>query len=284
MIRRLCLVGEAEPADKKRRSKKNPDGVMMLPVSCAELGGELLALDPRHGVFPNLVMTPLFGTMYACEREQREAVWDSWSDILEDSSARRFNVFAKRPDGVGHPFLNHCKLENHWSAFDPAEDVWVLFGFRTSFGLLRWLLTGEQTHTEKDIKDFAHAFLTHALSRLTGETTPPRKNHARRLGMLHHFLRSDEPRTRAALESALMKHQASAHDLGSISSKLRSAVPLLHNEAYHSTPIGNTQAQFMCYASNLCDETPREVYWKFCGRAIVSAMLRSPDHQRSFDS
>jgi hypothetical protein len=47
---------------------------VMLPVSCAELGGELLALDPRHGMFPNLVMTPLIATLYASVREQREVV------------------------------------------------------------------------------------------------------------------------------------------------------------------------------------------------------------------
>ena len=271
-MRQLCLVGEAEPADKKRRSKKNPDGVVMPPVFCAELEGELLALDPRHGVFPNLVMTPLIGTLYACEREQRKVVGDSWSAILEDSSDRRFNVFAKRPEGTGHPFIMHTKLESRWSGFNPDQEAWVLFGFRTSFGLLRWLLTGEPIHTEKDIKHFANTFLTHALSHLNDETTRPRKNHARRLGMLHHFLTSAAESKREALEHALTQYPT--RDLASTSRKLRSVVPLLHNEAYHSAPIGNAQAQFLCYASSLCDATPREVYWKFCGRAIVGAMQR----------
>jgi hypothetical protein len=273
-MRRLYLVGESEPADKRRRTKKNPEGVVMSPVDCADLKEKLLALDPRHGVFPNLVMTPLIGTLYACEREQREVVWDSWTAILDDSSDRRFNVFAKRPDGTGHTFVMHSEIQSRWSGFNPDQEAWVLFGFRTSFGLLRWLLTGEHSHSEAEIKGFAHRFLADALTNLMGEITQPRRNHARRLGMLHHFLTRDEPRTCEALGHALTNHCALACDLASTSRKLRSVVPLLHNEAYHSTPIGNVQSQFMCYASNLCDATPSEVYWKFCGRAIVGAMQR----------
>jgi hypothetical protein len=45
----------------------------------------------------------------------------------------------------------------------PTEYLWTLFGFQTTFGLIRWILRRETRVHKKQIKDFARKFLSSAL-------------------------------------------------------------------------------------------------------------------------
>ena len=81
-MRTLSLVGESLPGGS--------------PVQVGELVG-LVPLDPRHGVFPNLVMTPLMSLLHAARASGQDVAetYGHVQGLLEDGNERRFNAFEK---------------------------------------------------------------------------------------------------------------------------------------------------------------------------------------------
>jgi hypothetical protein len=146
----LHLVGESLPGG--------------ITVSVGGLHG-LVSLDPRHGVFPNLVMTPLLSLLWAAHQAGRDQtdLWGQVEALVEDDSARRFNAFSKQADFPANPnFELLGDVANRLAQMKPTEHVWALFGYQTIFGLIRCLLAGETNARKREIKLFAARFLTSA--------------------------------------------------------------------------------------------------------------------------
>src|SRR5688572_5871133 len=88
-MRRLFLAGKAMPEDKSARNVPFPSGDLE----------SLVALDPRHGVFPNLVATTVLSTLMAFYEDRHgdhlHQMLEQAEEILKDRSKRRFNILCK---------------------------------------------------------------------------------------------------------------------------------------------------------------------------------------------
>jgi hypothetical protein len=125
------------------------DGTNRIARASANLPAKLVPMDPRHGVFPNLVMKPLFAAVFAAFQNNPDdllALMREVEPVVRDDSDRRFNVFSPRitdqkenPDD--HFEVNEQEIARRIQAFDPEHDLWLLFGHQTNFGLLKWLST-----------------------------------------------------------------------------------------------------------------------------------------------
>ena len=269
MIRTLSLVGESLP-----------DGTA---VRVGELEA-LVALDARHGVFPNLVMTPLLSTLWAMNklRVDTTAFWNQVEGLLE-STQHRFNAFSKsaliepkNPDFVIHPLAS-----KRLSEFDTASELWGLFGYQTNFGLLRWALTGEDKATKKEIKKFATEFLTVAFTHWTPDVGFPKvapHNMCSQEGVLHRLCTQSDPDGTgvvAMLRHAIEENTVFAEKVDYYLKVFRCFVPLLHNEAYQLAPYGVGQANFALAQDYDLKGTSHatELYWKLMGETLMRRLL-----------
>lgn len=254
MNRTLSLVGESLP-----------DGEVVQVGNLTSL----VPLDARHGVYPNLVMTPLLSTLWAL-REQKGDTERFWNQIggLLDSTANRFNVFKKmeRPNNSCTVFEILPDTKRRLLDFCVDSQLWALFGYQTVFGLIRWVLKGEVTVTKPQIEKFAVTFLSAA-----GVQAVP-KNLSAQEGVVHRLC------TRADQESNLRKAVLATTTFPKDAERhlrmFRCFVPLLHNEAYQLVPYGLGQANFSMAKDydHRGSEHAGELYWKVMGKAIATRL------------
>jgi hypothetical protein len=260
MMRRLSLVGESLP-----------DGVVVQVGNLKSLE----PLDARHGVYPNLVMTPLLSALWAM-RQQNINTDDFWKQIesLMDTTVNRFNVFKKSDSGKKNDpaFEILPDTKRRVTDFDSTSELWALFGYQTVFGLIRWVLTGEDKTTKSKIKSFAKEFLAAAGIKTDQNVVPFNpvpKNLSAKEGIVHRLCtHADQERHLRHAIQLITKFPA---DVERHLQLFRCFIPLLHNEAYQMVPYGLGQANF----SLARDYDPRgaehagELYWKVMGKAIA---------------
>jgi len=274
-MKTLYLVGESAPI---------AAATGIHPPSCGQLTS-LLPLDPRHGVFPNLVMTPLLATLSAFRMDDQgsAALWTQVDHLLNDASDRRFNAFDKLKGSRSRHdrFVIRADTVEKWSEFTRDQHLWLVFGYQTAFGLMRWAITGENEATRQDIEVFGKAFLRRASERWIAETGLPRvppENKCAQEGYLHRLCTGEDSNgvgVRTMLRHAIETCPERRVEVSTVLGKARSIVPLLHNEAYQLAPYGIGQVCFL-----LCDawgtanqQPPEEVYWRFIGKSIKRRLL-----------
>jgi hypothetical protein len=260
MKRRLSLVGESLP-----------DGVVVQVGNLKSLE----PLDARHGVYPNLVMTPLLSALWAM-RQQNDNTDEFWKQIesLLDTTANRFNVFKKsdsgKKDDPAFEILPDTK--RRVTGFDASSELWALFGYQTVFGLIRWVLTGEDKTTKSKIKSFAKEFLAAAgmttdQSVVHSNAVP--KNRSAKEGIVHRLCTHADQEHR--LRQAVQSNTKFLTDAERHLQLFRCFIPLLHNEAYQMVPYGLGQANFSLAKDydHRGAEHAGELYWKVMGKAIA---------------
>jgi hypothetical protein len=273
-MRNIYLVGKALPEHKARHRTPFPSGALT----------DLVALDPRHGVFPNLVMTPLFATVMAFyevgDHENVARLLSQAAEILKDHTPRRLNALSKPKDGKS-------KLETATigllATLDPQRDLWLVFKHSTAFALISYLLTGKEEFTEDELKCYGALFLQKAAAASNG-TLLFRKNLNlnTQVGLLFRLFAEEDADgcgpsmfIRKAVEE-----MAPTKDAEMVVEKLRCFVPLLHNDAYDKAPFGLIQNRFMaCWdippSAPNHDAPPTDPYWRFIGKAIKRRLLDS---------
>ena len=268
-MRKVFLVGESLP-------KK-------VGTAYQGLGIDLGAFDGRHGVFPNLVAKPLLSALYWLHREGAETkpLLDQLESLLTPTDTqKRFNFFCKKASK--EPFQVDPGSKAKLDCFNTAEDLWLVFGVQTNFGLLGFL-TGrfelEQSYKKNDILRFTAEFLRAALKHTplpVGLPSKLPKQRTAQLGLLHRLCTdSDTDRCGvvAVLRAALKSVGVKEDEIGTVVARLRSMVPLLHNEAYQDRyDIGFNQAHFVVcqgIGKEACDS---QLYWRVMGRAIAERL------------
>lgn len=282
-MKHLWLVGESLPL-KEDGSERKAHNTTNLPST-------LVPLDPRHGVFPNLVMKPLFAAGYSMSQshvDQLLLFFQEMKEIVSDESKRRFNVFenrATKSKGRGKKKtdektateifeINDATMTARMGSFDLQNDLWLVFGHQTNFGLLWWLLDKETAHKVERprIKDFSEHFVS-----AVGETChsyPSVKNSqlSSRIGLLHRLCTGSD--TRDVLEGAITKlGPKSSYSAKQISEFMRATVPLLHNEGYQDgrNSTGNAQSHFVRQAKGKVARG--DLYWQVMGNAVATRVL-----------
>lgn len=266
-MRAVYLIGESIPL--------REDGSEYTVTPCGSLSSQLDAFDARHGVFCNYVTTPLLAGIHALRTQGTDTapLVDQLGQLLEDKSRKRLNVFQRKKKVRNEPFVIGQDLPEWMCAVNPRESLFLLFGYQTVFGLLAWLLSGRQdsTWTRSRISEVAFAFLTAASTHtktVTDWPSPvglkPKTGHT---GLFHRLCVEDEGE--GMLQKAVKTMAQPGVDRDSIVRFFRSSIPLLHNEAYRQSNIGNVQVCFVQFASGKKDEKPTEQYWQVMGRAIA---------------
>jgi hypothetical protein len=269
-MKELYFVGKALPEDKCRHNTPFPSGTLT----------DLVPLDPRHGVFPNLVATPLLSTVMAFyeagDVENALKVVDQAKEILKDQTPRRINVLCK-PTGTtlrldrNIPFL----LGN----FAPERTLWLVFKHSAVYSLCTYLLTGKDEFTEGELNSYGAEFLRRCTEApaCTFEL-PVNKN--TQVGLFFRLC-TDEDSDGHGVTSYLrhaVREMPPDKDVDPIVAILRSFVPLLHNDAFDKTPIGLIQARFMGIEDfpPVCpvDHQPApDLYWRYIGKVIRRRLL-----------
>ncbi len=266
-MRTVFLIGESIPLKQ--------DGSEYTITPCGLLGSELEPFDARHGVFCNYVMTPLLATIHVLRQQQKEtaSLIDQLEPLLKDKGERRLNIFQRKKKEANEPFVIRQELSEFVRVTNPSETLCLLFGYQTVFGLLAWMLGGQQetTWTREKISEVAFAFLTAASTHtkiILNWPSPvelkPKTGHT---GLIHRLCVENEGE--GMLQQAVKTMAKPNVDKDSLVRFFRSAVPLLHNEAYRQGNIGNVQACFTQFATGQTDQAPTEQYWRVMGRAIA---------------
>ena len=157
-MKKIFLVAESLPL--------RENGTKPKCVHCGDLGDELVALDPRHGVFPNFVMTPLLAALFSMKNDAEYcmSLMEQLKGLLADKSERRFNVFKQKRKEKNEPFTIDDVLYLKLTSFNVRSHLWMLIGYQTTFGLLAWMLKGGKKRQRNKIEEFAFEFLSTALS------------------------------------------------------------------------------------------------------------------------
>lgn len=284
-MKKIWLVGESLPLREfgvERKASKTEG----LPTT-------LVPLDPRHGVFPNLVMKPLFAAGYSLSLSHPDELlrfFQEMKDVVSDHSLRRFNLFNDHftsPKGRGKdiPLLdpssdffefNDATMTARICSFDLQNDLWLIFGHQTNFGLLWWLIdrTTAVKVSKTQIKEFSKKFAnlvgecacTYAFEDTTQLTA--------RIGLLHRLCTGVG--TQPLLEAVITKFKpAGPYTVGQITNLLRTTIPLLHNEGYQdgSNPTGNAQRHFVRFAKS--STASSDLYWQVMGNAIANRTMNN---------
>ncbi len=268
----LYFVGKALPEDKSKHNTPFPSGSL----------SELVALDPRHGVFPNLVATPLLSAVMAFYEEgdvdNTLKVLDQAKEILKDETPRRINVLRK-PTG-GQLRLGQ-DIPALLAEFAPEQTLWLVFKHSSIYALCTYLLTGKDEFTEGHLNSYGAEFLRRC-TEAPGCTLKLPVNKNTQVGLFFRFCTDEDPDGHGV--TSYLRHavvqMAPNGDVDRIVAILRSFVPLLHNDAYDKTPIGLIQGRFMAGKDlpPVCpdDHEPApDVYWRFIGRVIKRRLLVS---------
>jgi hypothetical protein len=267
-VKTIYLVGESLPMKKGTAHEA--------------LHADLVAFDSRHGVFPNLVAKPLLSALYFLNKEGGEIkpLLDQLDPLMTHTDPqRRFNVFVQKASKDA--FRVDPGLGEWLSGFDPAEHLWLVFGVQTNFGLLGYMSGRFRTgvkYQKGDIWKFATQFVAAALKHSPRPDWLPASRPTQRtacLGILHRLCTdADEERAEAVLRWSLKEVRAGDAVVEQTVRRLRSMVPLLHNEAYQDRyEIGYNQAHFVsCQAVGSGGGTPPQLYWRVMGKAIAGRL------------
>lgn len=266
-----------------------------------ELSGKLEALDLRHGVSPNLVMTPMLSAAcYLPTSVQPRFLAYVKEQVLGAGASRnhcRYNVLSNNV-GTASSEIDDCVREIFGSRlegqkqFNPSRTLVLVFSFWAASALFSYLIEGEVKWTKSDLKQFGTKLLKevrkHAAPKLAEQLNLSSKlprNVIPRLGLyfrictageeeeVRHILRKcvDEIRRSCSGRSEFVDDQ-----LDWVVSALRSIVPLPHNEVYQNyrkgtNPIGKYQACFVnCQDPKLLAESAKsELMWEYIGSAVA---------------
>lgn len=281
-LKELWLVGESLPLTKIGDPKAAFKSIKLPP--------KLVALDPRHGVFPNLVMKPLLAAVYSLAKEGDDLdvieFFTRLDPILQDETCRRFNVFKDRiPTPIGPDkkrlhkasedefIVDQDVIESKLESPIPENALWLVFGHQTNFGLLAWLLKNREQSIFKrsEIVSFSEEFIRQVFK------VDPSFNGVRpnslsgRVGVLNRLCTGIT--TETILGSVLDGlPRCDCDDVTTVLEIFRSIVPLLHNEGYQdgSQAIGNKQNHFVRFAKG--NNQNGDLYWQVMGYAIAKRM------------
>jgi len=281
MARRIWLVGESLPLTKASREK--------VARATSQLAEQLVCLDPRHGVFPNLVMKPLFAATLAAFKESDAevmALLRAIEDVVCDKPDRRFNLYLPRITHQKNPESNRFafdNLERRIQEFDPKIDLWLVFGHQTVSGLMKWLLECDEITTRSALRKFIVKFITASnLAKCATENhTAFRPNRpatgAGRIGFVHRLCTEFDAKGEGvekalglAVDRLNIRRKYSNEFIVSF---LRRIIPLMHNEAYQDGqhPTGNAQGHFVKFATSA--QQTSDLYWKIMGHAIARRFM-----------
>jgi hypothetical protein len=152
----------------------------------AGLGSDLEPLDPRHGVFTNLVTTPILSALcYLPEDRIKEVVSDVKENVLRAGAGgrRRFNVLAGLVGTEITALDSDVKRLFQWSpgrvrgtdpvgdgteiaTFHPGSDVGLIFNFWAVAALFSYLIQGREEWTKASLMEFSERLLRCALMEL----------------------------------------------------------------------------------------------------------------------
>ena len=293
-MKRLWLVGESLP--------KKEDGSERKAHKTTNLPATLVPLDPRHGVFPNLVMKPLFTAGYSLSQSHIDKLLPFFQDmnnIVSDKSERRFNLFENRAtNSKGRAKknpetkteteifeINNEGMSKRIESFDLDNDLWLVFGHQTNFGLLLWLLNSDKkteekfSRNKKYIKAFSEMFITAVNSCCEKSTDEKESTKAKksllssRIGMLHRLCTGVDKEQVLVSVIKKLDPTSSREHAETISKLLRATVPLLHNEGYQdgTNPTGNAQSHFVQHAKGMTAQG--DLYWQVMGNTIATRVL-----------
>lgn len=270
MLKDMYFVGKALPEEKSRHNTPFPSGSLT----------DLVPLDPRHGVFPNLVATPLLSTVMAFyeegDVENALKVLDQGKELLKDKTPRRINVLRK-PTG-GKLRLDE-DVPSLLKDFDPERTLWLVFKHSANYALCTYLLTGRDEFTEGDLNSYGAEFLRRC-TEAPGCNYELPANLNTQVGLFFRLC-TDEDNDGQGVTSYLrhaIQQMVPNGDVDRIVEVLRSLVPLLHNDAYDKTPIGLIQARFLAGTDlpPVCpdDHEPApELYWRAIGKVVKRRLL-----------
>lgn len=282
-MKRLWLVGESLPLKE--------DGTQRKAHPASGLPPTLMPLDPRHGVFPNLVMKPLFAAGYSLSQSKGDKLLDFFQEMKEvvsDASGRKLNFFENRPTrpkgrgkrvvarnaDVDQFAVADNDMTSRVNSFNRVEDLWLVFGHQTNFGLVWWLVdkAAASKPTREQIREFSDKFVTVVRKCSSIHAGGDFGQLSSRIGLLHRLC------TGASFQPVLHSVVSELKPVGSytaaqITELLRATVPLLHNEGYQdgSNPTGNAQGHFVRLGRGKADTG--DLYWQVMGNAIATRIL-----------
>jgi hypothetical protein len=284
-MRTLYLAGMAPPEEvepilgaEEKDSKPRPSG---------PLKDKLVPLDPRHGVFPNHVMTPLLSTLYHFREDREKAIELLQQQIpilLEEASTRRFNVL-QMPQNANLSLDNTFK--ERILGINTKTDLWLVFGYWSMSSILYFLLTGEESFNEEKVDTFSESFLKRMLLLLDQDQTitpfglPERRTP--RPGVYFRLLTAGgnhAPAVVEAIRQTVESLKINDCDPDHVTRVLRCMVPLPHDEAYKNKPTGKFQNCFMLCADPSWHgqlEAPTQVFWRYMGSRVKDRMLMGED-------
>lgn len=293
LIRKLYIVGESLPVARPQKIRANESETKRriprekAPKPCGSLPAALVPIDPRHGVFPNLVMTPLMATWHALQSEQElyESFWNECTAIVKDLSDRRFNVFDE-PELMPKGEERNDRFKISQTAIEGVtrlmlgSELWIVSGFTSCFGLIMHWVTKQSEMRRHEVADFANEFIDEAIKAWQiGMNIPVchEKSQTSQLGYLHRLCADPEPDRSGAtklLQKAVQKYAADEPERERFLHCLRSLCPFLHDDAWKNVPIGNNQKHFLLTADpeSLGLHFPFRPYWRFMGASIKSRL------------
>jgi hypothetical protein len=295
LMKRLLLFGYA-PANKEAW----PHG---------GLSKTLEALDLRHGVAPNLVMTPILSA--ACHLPsafQPQFLSYVRKHVLEGDENKkhcRYNVLTQTVSKVESEINADVRMLFAWSTatgeartrevFDPAEAVCLVFSYWAASALFSHLIEREDRWKKGDLKTFGTSFLGEVIKRakpaLAQTLRLPKTLPIRDIPRLGLYFRictqGNEAEVRPLLVECVRElRECSAKggiandELDWLVSVLRSVVPLPHNEVYQgyrmgTNPIGKYQACFNACQDpdRLTEEVGSLLMWQYVGEVIAQRLL-----------
>jgi hypothetical protein len=285
-MRKLFLFGMAPPIEKQLqlamvKQDRNPR-------PCGRLGRKLVPLDPRHGVFPNHVMTPLLATLFHLRSNLPNAIeflLDQIPSLLEDESVKRFNTL-QMPDGQNLVMDGNCR-EILDGKIDTRAHLLLVFGYWSVSSIVYYLLTGRSTFSEDQVDSYSELFLRSVLEKLgNGQHIAPfgvPKKLAPRPGIYFRLFTCSEavtPRVIEAMTATIIERKENTCDPERVVRILRSIVPLPHDEAYKNKPVGKFQTCFMSCADpdkHAGQPAPTQVFWSYIGSTIAKRLVVGDD-------
>lgn len=277
MLRTLSLIGESLP------------GQNVVPMGNLR---ELIPLDDRHGVFPNLVAMPLLSTLWSQSKSKDDllAFWGQVMSILGKNDLRLNAFSVSSASGEKNlEFKVTPSMVQRLRKFDTKNELWGVFGYQTAFGIIRYLLTGEEETTKQKIEAFGRRFLIDALaapdsSNKEDQKSMRSKGKCAQIGLLHRFCTAEAvngSESISSLRNAIKANTKFPEVIEIHLETIRCLVPLLHNEAYQLVPYGKGQAAFveMTNTNDTNESESPPLYWQIIGEAL-SRRLKMTDALR----
>ncbi len=290
-MKQIVLIGYS-PADKKAW----PTG---------GLGDTLVDLDPRHGVFPNHVMSPLLSTACFLPSEDQPAFLTDVRDNILGSfpgcRPRRHNALDKNISADAATLLLRTRriflrpsvapMLSDPEAFDPSKHLALIYNYWAFSAIMSFLIENNTSWTEKTLDAFRRSLLEKLLRRSAGvcgaRTDFPTSLPTTAIAQLGLYFQicahAADARLRDILTSCVKEQRdestataLSLPDLQWTVSTICSLMPLPHNEVYHSyneetNHIGLYQNCFVRGKDpkGLHPDPGSPIMWEYIGRAVA---------------